>query len=146
MNLRESDVLQHPTRAAIVELLRAGELSAGEIAERAGVRRPSLSHHLTVLASMGFVRCQPRGARRYYSLTERLLDAVDAGSMTTTTGARPATETAGSETPFSAAFKRLAQEKGIPLVDQSPRSDSASSFKRDGPPDGPADTRTDHRA
>ena len=41
--------LAHPTRIAIVELLRDGELSAGALIDRLGVEQANASQHLTVL-------------------------------------------------------------------------------------------------
>lgn len=44
--------LAHPTRVAIVEILRDGELSAGALIERLGVEQANASQHLTVLREM----------------------------------------------------------------------------------------------
>jgi DNA-binding transcriptional ArsR family regulator len=43
--------LAHPTRLAIVDQLRAGELNAGTLAERLMVEQANLSQHLAVLRS-----------------------------------------------------------------------------------------------
>ncbi|HSW51566.1 MAG TPA: helix-turn-helix domain-containing protein [Bryobacteraceae bacterium] len=43
--------LAYPTRIAILELLRDGELSAGAMQERLGIEQANLSQHLTVLRS-----------------------------------------------------------------------------------------------
>jgi len=44
-----------PTRREILEDLRAGELSAGEIAGRFDISAPSISRHLSILLSAGLV-------------------------------------------------------------------------------------------
>ena len=41
--------LAHPTRIAIVELLRNGELSAGQLIEQLGLEQANASQHLAVL-------------------------------------------------------------------------------------------------
>jgi DNA-binding transcriptional ArsR family regulator len=63
--------LADPTRRRLVEELRAGEATVGELAERVGVATPSASKHLTVLEHAGLVsrhreaqwrRCRLEGA------------------------------------------------------------------------------------
>ena len=41
--------LADPTRLAILRLLRRGEMSAGELADRFDLSKPSMSHHFAVL-------------------------------------------------------------------------------------------------
>ncbi|MGE5509126.1 MAG: metalloregulator ArsR/SmtB family transcription factor, partial [Chitinophagales bacterium] len=41
--------LSDPTRREIIRLLTAGDLTAGEIADRFDMSKPSISHHLGVL-------------------------------------------------------------------------------------------------
>ncbi len=60
--------LAEPNRLRIVELLRDGPLSVGEIAERSGLRQPQTSKHLKVLGSHGIVEVQADGNRRIYHL------------------------------------------------------------------------------
>jgi DNA-binding transcriptional ArsR family regulator len=65
--------LADPTRRQILEDLREGELSAGEIAERFPISGPSVSRHLGVLRSAGLVRERREANKIYYSLVaERL--------------------------------------------------------------------------
>lgn len=52
----------------IVELLRDGPLTVGEIAERAGLRQPQTSKHLKVLGDNDIVESKADGNRRIYSL------------------------------------------------------------------------------
>lgn len=60
--------LGEPTRLRIVELLRAGPLSVGEIAETLGVRQPQVSKHLRVLDDSGLVSGEALARRRIYHL------------------------------------------------------------------------------
>ena len=55
-----------PRRREILTLLRADELSAGEIAMRFDVTRPAISQHLQVLATAGLVTVRKDGTRRLY--------------------------------------------------------------------------------
>jgi DNA-binding transcriptional ArsR family regulator len=56
-----------PTRRAILRLVRARELPAGEIATHfPAMSRPAVSQHLRVLADAGLVDVRPDGNRRLY--------------------------------------------------------------------------------
>jgi DNA-binding transcriptional ArsR family regulator len=61
-------VLAEPNRLLIVELLREGPLSVGEIAERLGFNQPQASKHLKVLSEAGIVEVQAVTNRRIYKL------------------------------------------------------------------------------
>ncbi len=70
--------LAHPTRIAIVELLREGELSAGALMERLGLEQANASQHLTVLRSKHIVVNRKVGNQVLYSVRDRLiLDVLD---------------------------------------------------------------------
>ena len=62
--------LGEPNRMRIVELLRAGPLSVGEVAARLGMRQPQASKHLKVLADSGIVTARADANRRIYSLRD----------------------------------------------------------------------------
>src|SRR5215472_4255841 len=62
--------LADPTRRQILEELRAGELSAGEIAGRFPISGPSVSRHLGVLKTAGLVRERREANRIFYCLAE----------------------------------------------------------------------------
>jgi DNA-binding transcriptional ArsR family regulator len=65
--------LADPTRRQILQDLRAGELSAGEIAAHFPISGPSISRHLGVLKSAGLVQERRDANRIYYSLVEERL-------------------------------------------------------------------------
>lgn len=75
--------LADPTRRQILTDLRAGELSAGEIAARFPISGPSISRHLSVLKGAGLVRERREANRIYYSLVEERL-AVSVGAFLST--------------------------------------------------------------
>ncbi|MDI3280387.1 MAG: autorepressor SdpR family transcription factor [Bacillota bacterium] len=60
--------LADPTRRRILQLLREGDLTAGEIAEHFAITKPSISHHLSLLKQAGLVSAERRGQNLYYAL------------------------------------------------------------------------------
>ena len=62
--------LADPTRRQILQDLRPGELTAGEIAQRFPISGPSISRHLGVLKSAGLVRERRDANKIYYRLVE----------------------------------------------------------------------------
>lgn len=65
--------LADPTRRRILELLRDGDLTAGELAEHFDISKPSLSHHLATLKSAGLVSDERRGQNNVYSLNTTVM-------------------------------------------------------------------------
>jgi DNA-binding transcriptional ArsR family regulator len=65
--------LAHPTRIAIVEVLRDGEISARAIQERLGLEQANLSQHLAVLRSRQIVANRKEGNLVFYSLRNKVL-------------------------------------------------------------------------
>lgn len=60
--------LANPTRRDILDLLLDGERSAGEIAARFSMTRPSVSEHLRALRDAGLVIERPAGRQVFYAL------------------------------------------------------------------------------
>lgn len=70
--------LAHPTRIAIVELLRDTELSAGRIVEILGLEQANASQHLAVLRAKHIVIKRKAGNQAFYSLRDPILiDVLD---------------------------------------------------------------------
>ena len=61
-------VLADPTRRRIVEVLRRGERSVGELVEAVDIGQPGVSRQLAILEDADFVVVRPDGRRRLYSL------------------------------------------------------------------------------
>jgi DNA-binding transcriptional ArsR family regulator len=72
--------LADPTRRQILQDLRDGELTAGDIASRFTITGPSISRHLSILKSAGLVRERRDANRIHYSLVEERL-AVCVGTF-----------------------------------------------------------------
>ncbi|EGK13185.1 regulatory protein ArsR [Desmospora sp. 8437] len=69
--------LAEPNRLQIVELLRSGPLSVGEITERLGLRQPQASKHLRVLSDAGIVEVHAVANRRIYKLRQQAFQEMD---------------------------------------------------------------------
>ena len=63
------DALCDPTRREILRLLRRGERSTGEIAERFDISAPAISRHLSLLREAEMVEARRDGKNVYYSLS-----------------------------------------------------------------------------
>lgn len=68
--------LGHPTRIAIIEVLRNGELPAGVIIERLGIEQANASQHLSVLRLKHIVTSRKEGNQVFYSVRDPLLIEV----------------------------------------------------------------------
>lgn len=68
--------LANPTRIAIVELLRTGELSAGTLIAKLGIEQANASQHLAVLRAKQIVVSRKVGNQVYYSIRDQALIEV----------------------------------------------------------------------
>ena len=65
--------LGDPTRRRILELLRDGDMTAGEIAEHFDMSKPSISHHLATLKAASLVVDERHGQNIVYSLNTTVM-------------------------------------------------------------------------
>jgi ArsR family transcriptional regulator len=65
--------LAHPTRIAVVEALREGELTAGRLQELLQVEQANLSQHLSVLRGRHVVVSRKAGNQVFYSVRDPVL-------------------------------------------------------------------------
>lgn len=75
----KADVFQalaHPTRIALVEALRGGEMQAGQLIEKLQLEQANASQHLAVLRSKMIVVANKRGNQVFYSLRDPVLVEV----------------------------------------------------------------------
>ena len=68
--------MAHPTRIAIIEQLRDGELSAGELIERLDKEQANVSQHLAVLRAKQIVVNRKAGNQVFYSVRDSLIIQV----------------------------------------------------------------------
>lgn len=70
--------LAHPTRIAILEQLRDGELTVTNFVERFGLEQANLSQHLSVLRARQIVVTRRVGNQVFYSVRDRvMIDLLD---------------------------------------------------------------------
>ena len=68
--------LSDPIRREILDLLKPGRLSAGEISEHFSVTDASISRHLSVLKDADLVRDTREGKFIYYELNASVLEEI----------------------------------------------------------------------
>ena len=68
--------LSDPIRREILELLKSGRLSAGEIAEQFPVSTAAVSKHLSVLKEADLIRDAREGKFIFYELNTSVLEEV----------------------------------------------------------------------
>ena len=68
--------LSDATRRAILDQLRDGAKTAGEIGSQFDMTGATVSHHLSVLKEAGLVRDERRGKFIYYELNVSVLDEI----------------------------------------------------------------------
>lgn len=68
--------LSDPTRRKILELLKKGPLSAGEIGEHFDMTGATLSHHLATLKKAGLVDINKKGTFVYYEINTSVMEDI----------------------------------------------------------------------
>ncbi len=69
--------ITEPNRLRIIELLRHGPLTVGEIAERLNLLQPQTSKHLRVLSESGIVEVQAIANKRIYKLRQQPFQDIE---------------------------------------------------------------------
>lgn len=72
------EVLADPTRRRILDLLRDGERTVGDLVDALGTAQPNVSKHLRMLDAAALVRVRVDGPRRHYGLAPARLRELDA--------------------------------------------------------------------
>lgn len=68
--------LSDPTRREILNLLKGGRMSAGDIVDRFEVTGASISRHLSVLKDADLIRDNREGKHIYYELNTSVLEEI----------------------------------------------------------------------
>lgn len=71
-------VLAEPTRRRILDELRDGPRSVGDLVDDLAVTQPTVSKHLRVLREAGFVSCETSAQRRIYRVEPQPFAALHA--------------------------------------------------------------------
>ena len=69
--------LGEPNRRAILDLLRDGERTVGDLVGHLDLSQPAVSKHLRVLREAGVVEARPDGQRRLYRIRPEPLAELD---------------------------------------------------------------------
>ena len=70
-------VVADPTRRRVLDLLRRGERSVGDLVDELGMNQPAVSKHLRVLREAGLVSVRVDARRRLYRLHPGPLAELD---------------------------------------------------------------------
>ena len=70
--------LAEPQRRRILQLVRDGELPAGEIAEHFDITHQAVSQHLRILKEAGLLNERREGTRRLYAIRPEAIESVRA--------------------------------------------------------------------
>ena len=84
MNVALNEVFKavaDPTRREILRLLRHEEMSAGDLAARFDMTKPTMSHHFAVLKAAGLLTSRREGQTIWYALNSTVLEDVLAWTL-----------------------------------------------------------------
>lgn len=81
LNNNAFKALAHPIRRDILKRLREGPETAGNLAEKYDISKPSLSTHFSVLKDARLVQTERKGNHIFYRLNATVADEVLAGLM-----------------------------------------------------------------
>jgi DNA-binding transcriptional ArsR family regulator len=73
--------LADPTRREILRLLRNREMTAGDLAERFDMTKPTMSHHFALLKEADLIGSRREGQTIWYGLNTTVLQDVVAWAM-----------------------------------------------------------------
>lgn len=73
--------LADPTRRQILGLLRQGEMTAGALAEKFDMTKPSMSHHFAVLKEAELITSRREGQQIWYALNTTVVQDLMAWAM-----------------------------------------------------------------
>ena len=82
--------LGDPTRRDILDLLRRGEMTAGDLAQRFDMTKPSMSHHFAVLKQADLITSRRDGQQIWYSLNTTVVQDLMAWTMDLIRGGKDA--------------------------------------------------------
>jgi DNA-binding transcriptional ArsR family regulator len=75
------EALAHPTRRSILEMLKSGSRTAGELADAFDVSKPTMSGHFAKLKEAGLIHADQKGTTILYSINMSVLEEVLLGFM-----------------------------------------------------------------
>lgn len=77
MGIQETfKALSDATRREIMNILKQGRMTAGDIAARFSMTQPTISHHLSVLKDAGLIIDRKEGKFIYYELNSSVIEDI----------------------------------------------------------------------
>ncbi|MGC2473620.1 MAG: autorepressor SdpR family transcription factor [Candidatus Sulfotelmatobacter sp.] len=73
--------ISDPTRREILRLLRKGEMTAGDLAERFDMTKPTMSHHFSVLKEADLLTSRREGQTIWYGLNTTVVQDLMAWAI-----------------------------------------------------------------
>jgi ArsR family transcriptional regulator len=73
--------LADPTRREILALLRRGEMTAGDLADKFDMTKPSMSHHFAVLKEAELITSRREAQQIWYGLNTSVVEDLLAWAM-----------------------------------------------------------------
>jgi ArsR family transcriptional regulator len=73
--------ISDPTRREILRLLRRGEMTAGDLAQRFDMTKPTMSHHFSVLKEADLLTSRRDGQQIWYGLNTTVVQDLMAWAM-----------------------------------------------------------------
>lgn len=83
MNVKVYKAIADPTRRKIMQLLRQGDMTAGELAEEFDFAKPTLSRHFSVLRNADLIQGTKSGTTITYRLNVSVLEEAMVAMMET---------------------------------------------------------------
>ena len=74
--IKVSKAFSDKNRLKILSMLSTGTRNVGEVADTLKVEENLASHHLRVLASIGFLKSNKKGREVYYAINKEKVDSV----------------------------------------------------------------------
>ena len=73
--------LGDPTRREILDLLKRGEMTAGALAEKFDMSKPSMSHHFAVLKKADLITSRREGQQIWYAVNTTVVQDILSWAM-----------------------------------------------------------------
>src|SRR5215471_5986624 len=86
-----------PTRREILSILRKGEMTAGDLAERFDMTKPTMSHHFAVLKEADLLTSRRDGQQIWYGLNTTVVQDLMSWAMDLLGGTQEKTQSAVQE-------------------------------------------------
>ncbi|MXO57984.1 metalloregulator ArsR/SmtB family transcription factor [Altererythrobacter salegens] len=95
------DALSHPIRREVLELLKRGGMTAGQLSDNFPVSKPTMSGHFAKLKAAGLIRGENRAGHIVYTLNLSTLEEAVMGFMNRMGISREGEAESGPETEIS---------------------------------------------